>query len=239
MNKKVLITGGSRGIGAACVKKFASEGYSVAFVYRDRHNDAEKISNETGAYAICADLSLSSECVRAVKEATEVLGGIDILINNAGISQFCLFGDITDADWEKMLSVNLSSAFYCSREASKQMINKKDGRIINISSMWGIVGASCEVHYSAAKAGLIGMTKALAKELGPSGVTVNCVAPGVIETEMNAHLSKDDLDELCDETPLGRLGQPEEVAELCLFLASEKASFITGQIISADGGFAV
>ncbi len=237
--KNILITGGSRGIGAAIVRKFASNGYNVAFIYKNRHTEAENISRETGAFAICADVSNPSECAGAVREATEKMGGIDILINNAGIAQFKIFTDISNEDFEKMISVNLSSVFYCTRECSVGMIRQKYGRIINISSMWGITGASCEVHYSAAKAGVIGMTKALAKELGPSGITVNCICPGVIETEMNASLNEEALAALADETPLCRLGTPRDVAELAFYLASDSASFITGQIISADGGFAV
>ena len=239
MSRKILITGGSRGIGAALVRKFAMGGDKVAFIYKSRHKEAKSLSAETGAYAICADLGESQECASALKKALEYLEGIDVLINNAGIAQFSLFTDISDEDWSRMIAVNLSSAFYCTREAAKAMISKKYGRIINISSMWGITGASCEVHYSAAKAGLIGMTKALAKELGPSGITVNCICPGVIETEMNAKLSAEDLAALCEETPLLRLGKPCEVAELAFYLASDSASFITGQIISADGGFAI
>ncbi len=239
MNKKVLITGGSRGIGASIVKKFTENGFDTAFIFSKSKEKAEKLSRETGAFAICADLSKSDECVSAVKKAIEHLGHIDILINNAGISDFSLFTDITDENWNNMLSVNLSAPFFCTREASRKMISNKYGRIINISSMWGITGASCEVHYSAAKAGLIGMTKALAKELGPSNITVNCICPGVIDTEMNSHLSPEDISVLRDETPLCRIGKPEEVADLALYLASDAASFVTGQIISCDGGFAV
>ena len=239
MDKKVFITGGSRGIGAVLVRKFSAAGCKVAFAYQCRHEDAKVLSDETGAFAVCVDLSKASECVGAAKTAVDQLGGIDIIVNNVGIAQFSLFTDITDEDWNRMISVNLSAAFYCTRECAKPMINQKYGRIINISSMWGITGASCEVHYSASKAGLIGMTKALAKELGPSGITVNCICPGVIETEMNARLSHEDLKALADETPLCRLGKPEDVADLAFYLASDSASFITGQIISADGGFAV
>lgn len=239
MDKKILITGGSRGIGAACVRKFTECGDKVVFIYRSREEDAKKISEETGAFAIKADLSSSEKCIEAVKKAAELMGGIDVLVNNAGIAQFSLFTDITEEDWNKMLAVNLSAPFYLSREAAKLMISEKSGRIINISSMWGITGASCEVHYSAAKAGLIGMTKALSKELGPSGITVNCIAPGVIETEMNAHLKDEDIDALKEATPLCRLGTPDDVASLALYLASDAASFITGQIIASDGGFAV
>ena len=237
--KRIFITGGSRGIGAAMVRKFTCEGDKVAFVYLSRHDEAEALACETGAFAVRADLALPEECARAAGSALEWLGGIDVLINNAGISQFSLFTDISDDDWNRMIAVNLSSPFYMSRECLGPMIRQKSGRIINISSMWGITGASCEVHYSAAKAGVIGMTKALAKEGGPSGITVNCICPGVIETEMNGHLSDADKASLADETPLLRIGKPEEVAELAYFLASDSASFITGQIISADGGFAV
>ncbi len=239
MNRKVLITGGTRGIGAATVRKFAADGDKVAFIYKSSHKDAIKLTEELGAIAVCADIADAAECKKATMEAMEKLGGIDILINNAGISGFGLFTEISDKDFEKMISVNLSAPFYFSRECAKEMIKKKFGRIINISSMWGITGASCEVHYSASKAGLIGMTKAMAKELGPSMVTVNCICPGVIETDMNSHLSHEDIKSLTDETPLCRIGQPEEIAELAFFLSSDNASFITGQIISADGGFAI
>lgn len=239
MNRKVLITGGSRGIGAECVRRFTECGDKVVFIYRNREEEAKKVSEETGAFAIRADLSLSGECTEAIKKAAELMGGVDILINNAGIAQFSLFTDVTDDDWSRMIAVNLSAPFYLSRESAKFMINQKHGRIINISSMWGITGASCEVHYSAAKAGLIGMTKALSKELGPSNITVNCIAPGVIETEMNSHLGKDDIAALKEATPLCRIGTPADVAALAVYLASDEASFITGQIISADGGFAV
>ncbi len=239
MNRNVLITGGTRGIGAAMVKKFISEGDRVAFIYKSSRDEAKKLREELGAIGICADISDASECKRAADEAIQALGSIDILINNAGISGFGLFTEISDEDFEKMIAVNLSAPFYFARECAKEMIKHKYGRIINISSMWGITGASCEVHYSASKAGLIGMTKAMAKELGPSSITVNCICPGVIKTDMNAHLSSEDIKALADETPLCRIGQPDEVAELAFFLASDKASFITGQIISADGGFAI
>ena len=236
---RVLITGGSRGIGRACVKKFAEFGHSVAFIYKSNHSAAADISAECGALAICADLSHSEEAKRAVDEARTSLGGIDVLINNAGISQIKMLCDVTDDDWQKMLDTNLSSAFYISRNALPDMVSQKWGRIINIGSMWGKVGASCEVHYSASKAGLRGFTMALAKELGPSGITVNAIEPGIIATDMNSAIDETILKELVEETPLCRIGRPEDVAELAYFLASESASFITGQIIGVDGGYAV
>ena len=236
---KILVTGGSRGIGRACVEHFASLGHSVAFIYKSSYADAKSLSDKTGAIAICADISDGNSAVAAVFAAYTKLGGIDTLINNAGISQIKLFTDITNEDWQNMINTNLSGAFYITREVSKYMISQKSGRIINIGSMWGKVGASCEVHYAASKAALRGLTTSLAKELGPSGITVNCIEPGVIATEMNASLSEDTLRELCDETPLCRIGRPEEIAHLAEFLASDKASFITGQMIGIDGGFAI
>ena len=236
---KVLITGGSRGIGEACVRAFCQKGNSVAFLYHTNHERAKTLADQTGAIAICADVSNSTSATAATQKAIEELGGIDVLVNNAGISQIKLFSDITDEDWRKMIDTNLSGAFYISREASRIMVTQHSGRIINIGSMWGKTGASCEVHYSASKAGLRGITMALAKELGPSNITVNCIEPGVIETEMNAALDESTRQELCDSTPLCRIGRAEEVAAVVSFLASEEASFITGQIIGVDGGFAI
>ena len=239
MSKKVLITGGSRGIGAECVRKFASAGYSVAFVYNKSRDAAEKLSRETGAHAICADISAADEAKRAVTEAIEAIGGIDVLVNNAGIAHIGLFTDLADEEWERICSTNLSSAVYVSREAAKHMISAHSGRIVNIGSVWGRAGASCEVAYSATKAGLRGLTRALAKELGPSGITVNCIEPGVIDTEMNAALAEEVRASLVDETPLCRIGTPADVAEAVFFLASDTASFITAQIIGVDGGFGI
>ena len=226
--KKILITGGSRGIGAELVRCFGENGYSVYFTYKNSKDKAEALAQETGAIAICADSASEDDVIRAVRIAEED-GPIDCLINNAAISSFSLFTDISLADWNEGLNVNLTGAFLYSREVARQMIRRKFGSIINISSVWGLVGASCEVHYSTAKAALIGMTKALAKELGPSGIRVNAIAPGVIATEMNSKLSDEDMESLEADTPLMRIGSTSDVADAALFLASEKASFITGE----------
>lgn len=236
---RILITGGSRGIGRACVERFSSPDNKIAFIYRSSHEAAKELAQSTGALAICADISKPDEAREAVTEAMDYLGGIDVLINNAGISQFKMFTDITDEDWQNMIDTNLSSVFYVTRAAIPFMISQKSGRIINIGSMWGKVGSSCEVHYSASKAAIRGMTMALAKEVGPSGITVNAIEPGVIMTDMCTSLNEDILAELRDEAPLCRLGTPEDVAGLAYFLASSEASFITGQIIGVDGGFAI
>ena len=236
---RVLISGGTRGIGRACVERFCKDGHKVVFLYRKSADAARELEQQTGAVGIQADVSSESRVIEAVSSALSILGGIDVLINNAGISQIKLFTDLSTSDWHTMLDTNLSGAFYLSREAARSMISAHTGRIINIGSMWGKVGASCEVHYSTAKAGLRGMTMALAKELGLSGITVNCIEPGVIATEMNAELDEEALAALKDETPMGRLGSPEEVAALAAFLASKEASFITGQCIGIDGGYAI
>lgn len=235
--RKVIISGGTRGIGLACVKEFCEFGDKVAFIYKSSAELAEQIEKEYGAHAICADLSREDEVCRAIREAIEYLGGVDVLVNNAGISEIGLFTDMSGETWHKVMDTNLSSMFYASREVSRYMISQKSGRIINIGSVWGRCGSSCEVAYSASKAGVRGLTISMAKELGPSGITVNCIEPGVIATDMNSHFDEATMRELCDETPLCRIGDPEDVAGAVVFFASDKASFITGQTLGVDGGF--
>lgn len=244
MMKTVLITGASRGIGAATARLFAAHGYRVAVHYHKSKEQADALVAEltatgTDACAFCADVADSAAVNKLVGDVLARFGHIDVLVNNAGISASGLVTDVTDAEWNRMIAVNLSGAFYTCRAVLPSMISQKSGAIVQVSSMWGEVGASCEVAYSAAKAGLIGLTKALAKEVAPSSIRVNCVTPGVIATEMNAHLSADDMAALCDETPCGRIGTPEEVAETIYFLASDAASFVTGQILGVNGGMVI
>lgn len=237
--KRVLITGGSRGIGKAMVELFAENGYSVAFTYKSSDAAANELAEKTGAIAIKADSESESDITRAVGVIEGELGGVDVLVNNAAVSSFGLIQDISLVEWNRVMSVSVGGAFLYSKLLLPAMIRQGFGRIINITSMWGIVGAAMEVHYSTAKAALIGFTKALAKEVGPSGITVNAIAPGVIDTDMNKEFSEEDIESLKDETPLGRIGDPIDVAEAALFLASEKASFITGEIMNLSGGFIV
>ena len=237
--KNVLVTGGSRGIGRAIVKAFSEKGYKVAFTYKSSHEEALTLSKETGAFPINADSASADAVLSAVKSAEKNLGKIDILINNAAVSSTNLFTDITLEDWNRELNVNLTSAFLYTKETVPGMISRKWGRIINISSMWGVVGASCEVCYSTAKAALIGMTKALAKELGPSGITVNAIAPGLIDTDMNNHLTEEEKNDLIDMTPMSRIGKTCDVAAAVLFLAGDDASFITGDVLNLSGGFVI
>ncbi len=241
--KTALITGATRGIGKATALLFAQRGMNVAFTYKQSDDLAGLLVNEIEkmglrALAIRCDASSSEDCSRAVGLTVEKLGGLDVLVNNAGISGNELVVDMSDEEWRNMLSVNLDSVFYMTRAAIPHMLNR-DCAIVNVSSMWGRTGASCEAHYSAAKAGVIGFTRALAKEMGPSGIRVNAVAPGVIATDMNSHLNDDDMTRLADETPLCRIGQSSEVARAIYFLASEDASFITGQVLGVDGGYVI
>ena len=235
MKKTVLINGGSRGIGAAIVKAFSKKGYQVFFTYAKSEESARMLANETGATAILADSRNESE----IKNAVSVAGEVDILVNNAAVSSFSLLTDLSSSEWEDLVSLNMTAPFLYCREALPHMIRNKWGRIINIVSMWGETGASCEAAYSATKAGLIGLTKALAKEVGPSFVTVNAVSPGLIDTEMNARLSPEDRSALIEETPLSRIGRAEDVANAVLFLASDESSFITGDVLRVNGGFLI
>lgn len=235
----VVITGGSRGIGAACVKEFTERGDKVAFIYKSSDEAANKLSEDTGADAIKADISIRSEALNAIKKAEDLLGSIDVLINNAGVSSVGLFTDVTPEEYERVRSTNLDAAIWCTQAALIGMIRQKSGHIINVSSIWGQNGGSCEVIYSATKAALIGFTKALAKEVGPSGITVNCVAPGVIKTDMNACFDDTTMRELADAAALCRIGEAKEVAKTVSFLASDAASYITGEVISVNGGIVI
>lgn len=242
--KTALVTGGSRGIGAATALELARTGYAVAVNYRENAEKAAEIvksiaSGGGRAMAVSADISNSAAVARMFEGIRAQFGGVDLLVNNAGVSYIGLFQDMSDADISRLISVNLVGAMLCSREAVKDMLRQKSGVIINVASMWGEVGASCEAVYSAAKAGLIGFTKALAKELGPSGIRVNCVSPGVIRTDMNSELTEDIIAELREDTPLLRIGTPEDVAQAIAFLASERASFITGQTLPVNGGIII
>ena len=240
----VLITGASRGIGAQCALLFAQNGYDVAVNYCHSEEKANALVQEIKAlgvrtFAVRADVA-DSEQVKGMFDAVRSeLGTVDILVNSAGIAHTGLLTDMTDDEWKRLIDTNLSGAFYCCREALKDMIRAHSGAIVNIASMWGEVGASCEAAYSAAKAGVIGLTKALAKEVGPSGVRVNAVSPGVIMTDMMAGYTEEDIAALKDETPLNTLGTPGDIAEAVLFLASDKAKFITGQVLSVNGGFVI
>ena len=237
MRQTVFITGGSRGIGAACVRAFAAAGWSVAFTYRENRALAGSLAEQTGALALCADLYDDKAVSRAVGEARGHFGAVDAVVWNAGIAEQKLFQDITDEAWQRMLDVNLMGAVRTIRACLPDLLRRKRGSIVTVSSIWGQSGASCESHYAASKAALIGLSKSLALELGPSGIRVNCVAPGVIDTEMNAMHSEETMRELADETPLGRIGTATEVADSILYLCSEHAAFITGQVIGVNGGF--
>ncbi len=237
--KNVLITGGSRGIGRAIVETFVKAGYKVAFTYKNSESEALKLADATGALALRADSSCEGDVINAVNTAKEINGSIDILVNNAGVSETGLLTDLSLERWNDIFATNVNGLFLYSKYIIPQMLNKKQGRIISISSIWGLVGASCEVAYSASKAAVIGFGKALAKELGPSGITVNTIAPGVISTDMNSALSESDIVALKEETPLMRIGCASDVAATALFLASEGASFITGEVINVSGGFVI
>ncbi len=237
--KVALVTGGSRGIGREIVKTLAENGYRVAFTYLNSEDKAKALTDLITAKAYRCDLRSPSE-IKALFEAVKTdYGRLDLLVNNAGVAYIGLLQDMSDGEIENVISADLSGSIYCSREAVKLMVAKHSGCIINISSMWGEVGSSCEAVYSACKAGVIGLTKALAKELGPSGIRVNCVSPGLIATEMNSSLDEETLTALKEETPLGRIGEVSDIAKAVKFLASDEASFITGQILSVNGGMII
>jgi 3-oxoacyl-[acyl-carrier protein] reductase len=236
--KRVIVTGGSRGIGAECVRRFSERGDKVVFLYNKSLNEAEALSFETGAFGIQCDVADVTALKAALAEAERALGGAaDVLVNNAGVSLIKLLSDTSDEEMLSVYNTDLVAATVAAREVSRGMVRAQKGYIVNIGSVWGRVGASCETVYSAAKAGLRGLTLALAKELGPSHITVNGIEPGVILTDMNASLDGNTLAELCDETPLCRLGEPRDVAEAVLWLTSGKADFVTGQCLGVDGGF--
>ena len=236
----VLISGGDRGIGAAAARALWQAGYRVAVLYHTHAEAAAALEKELpGLLAVQCDVASRASCEVAFHTVEQAVGHVDVLVSNAGIAQQKLFTDITPEEWQHMLDVNLSGAFHLCQLALPGMIRRKAGRILTVSSMWGQTGGSCEVHYSAAKAGLIGLTKALAKEEGPSGITVNCVAPGVIDTDMMAAFTAEDKAALAEETPVGRLGSADEVAQLLVFLAGESAGYITGQVFGVNGGLVI
>ena len=231
--RNVVITGGSRGIGAAAVELFAAKGDRVYFLYEKNREAAEAVSGRTGATAICCDVSDAA----AVKAAFEKIGDVDLLICNAGLAQSGLMSQMSEADWDRIFAVNVKGMYLCINAAMPAFLKKHTGCIITVSSMWGQVGASCEVAYSATKGAVIALTKALAQELGSSGIRVNCVAPGVIETDMCAPLGEDIMNELAADTPVGRNGRPEDVAKAMAYLAD--ADFVTGQILAVNGGYVI
>lgn len=244
MAKSAIITGGSRGIGAEIALALAKNGYNIAITYMNRCDDAElvvKKAKELGVDAIAfrSDVKSFEQTNKTVNEILKRYSQIDVLVNNAAVASSSLFTDVTPEQWNEIISTNLTGCYNFCHAAAPNMISRKSGSILNISSMWGQVGASCEVAYSAAKAGVIGLTKALAKEVSLSGIRVNAIAPGVIKTEMLDDYTEDDLEVLREETPLQRLGTPQDIANAAVFLCSEKASFITGQVLGVNGGFVI
>lgn len=243
--KNVLITGASGGIGRAAAVAFAAKGYQVAIHYRSDIEGAEKTrqrcknAGKGRIFVFQADISKETDVSYMFDRIQAEMGSLDILINNAGIADFGLVQDMSEEDWDRLFAVNCKGVFFCSRAAVPMMLKKKTGSIVNIGSMWGERGASCETAYSASKAAVSGFTKALAKELAPSGIRVNCVAPGLIDTGMNRRLTREELVSFAEDTPLGRIGTPEEVAKAIVFLAEEDSSFITGQVLAVDGGVTI
>jgi len=244
MQPVVFITGASRGIGRATAKKFAKEGWQVAIHYHKAEEQALSLMNELreqgcNAMVFQADVAKGQELRAAIALAEKEMGPIEALVNNAGIAQQKLFTDVSEEEWDRMFDVTIKSCYHSCQAVLPGMIRRQRGSIVNLSSIWGISGASCEVHYSAAKAAVIGFTKALAQEVGPSHIRVNCVAPGVVRTDMNSNLSEEDYAVLKDETPLEMIGEPEDIAEAIYFLASEQSRFTTGQTLSPNGGFVI
>ena len=241
MRKSIFITGGSKGIGAACVELFSKNGFAVAFVYGKDNKAAQKLAAKTSALAIKADVSDVEQIEKAFDQARTYFGirSFDVVVCNAGISASGLITDMNEDVVDLLIGINLVGTINVSRKAVSHMVEEKKGNIVMISSMWGQRAASCESIYAATKAGIIGFARSLAAELGPSGIRVNVVSPGVIATDMNREYSDEDMSALADETPLGRIGLPYEVAEAVYYLASDKASFINGQVLGVDGGFAV
>ena len=228
-----LVTGSSRGIGRACAAALQRDGWRVVLSGRTESGDLRDAAASLGAEYFAADLRDEAQ----VKALFDFAGCVDALVCCAGVARYGLLQDMTDAEWEDLFDVNVEGLFRCCRAAIPGMLHRKRGSIVTVSSVWGVVGASCEAAYSASKAAVIGLTKSLAKELGPSGIRVNCIAPGVIETDMLARFDAAEKADLAASTPLGRLGTPEDVAETAAFLVSERAAFLTGQIIGVDGGF--
>jgi len=242
MQKVAIITGASRGIGRACAKMLARNNIRVIANYNKSEEAAKSLQSELIKDGIeidifKADVSKIEEVKKMIKYVLAKYGKIDILVNNAGISQIKMFTDLTDEDWQNMIDINLTSVFYMTREVLPSMIREKNGCIINISSVWGTNGGACEVHYSATKAGIIGMTKALAKEVGPSNIRVNAIAPGIIDTSMNSELSKEEVIDIKNNIPLERIGEPDDIANCVKLLIENK--YITGQVITVDGGWLV
>ena len=240
MNKTVLITGGSRGIGKTMVYAFSRAGYNVLLNFNKSESIANEIAKELPNVLVYgANVGDQQSVQNMINYTIEKFGGIDVLINNAGISCTGLLQDISIDEWNNVISTNLTGTYNLCKCVLPEMISKKRGKIINISSIWGITGASCEVAYSASKAGVIGLTKALAKEVGPSNIQVNCIAPGIVMTDMTREYSMDELNRITDEIPLGRIGSTEDISNVALFLASDDANYITGQVISPNGGWVI
>ena len=240
--KTAVVTGASGGIGSKISVCLAEKGYNVVLCYNSSEKSAlETVSkiekNGYNAIAVKCNVKNKNETDSLMKTVFEKFGSVDVLVNNAGVALQKLFVDVNENEYNEIFDTNVKGTINCSQSALKYMINQKSGSIVNISSMWGISGASCEVHYSASKAAIIGLTKALAKEMGLSGIRVNCVAPGMIDTKMNASFSQDVFDQIKEETPLNKIGRPEDVAKAVLYFAGDDSSFVTGQVICVDGGY--